>query len=31
MLAEIDQKNPIVRQSFEFAVMVDAYCAELSN
>jgi four helix bundle protein len=29
MLSEIDQKNPIVRHAFEFALMVDAYCADL--
>lgn len=29
MLTEFDQKNPIVRHSFEFALMVDAYCVEL--
>lgn len=29
MLSEIDQKNPIVRHSFEFAVMVEAFCADL--
>ena len=29
MLPEIDQKNPIVRHAFEFALMVDAFCADL--
>ena len=29
MLSEIDQKNPIVRHAFEFALMVDAFCADL--
>ena len=29
MLSEIDQKNPIVRHSFEFALMVESFCAAL--
>ncbi len=29
MLSEIDQKNPIVRHAFEFALMVDAFCTDL--
>ena len=29
MLSDIDQKNPVVRHSFEFALMVEAFCAEL--
>jgi four helix bundle protein len=29
MLSEIDQKNPIVRHSFEFALLVEAYCEHL--
>ncbi len=29
MLSEIDQKNPIVRQSFEFALLVESFCSEL--
>lgn len=29
MLSEIDQKNAIVRHSFEFALLIDAFCAEM--
>lgn len=29
MLSEIDQKNPIVRHSFEFALMIDDFCTAL--
>jgi hypothetical protein len=29
MLTEIDQKNPVVRLSFEFALMVESFCDEL--
>ena len=30
MLPEIYQNNPIVRHSFEFALLIDLYCAELT-
>jgi len=31
MLSEIDQKNSIVRHSFEFALLIDAYTNDLSS
>ena len=31
MLPEIYQNNPIVRHSFEFALLIDSYCAELNK
>ena len=31
MFSEIDQKNPIVRHSFEFALLIDQYCNELRS
>lgn len=31
MLSEIDRNNPIVRHSFEFALMIDTYCNDLRS
>ena len=31
MLSEIDQNNPIVRHSFEFAIMAESYCNDLRH
>ncbi len=31
MLSEIDQNNPVVRHSFEFALLIDTYCNELRS
>jgi four helix bundle protein len=28
MIPEVDQNNPVVRHSFEFALMIEAYCEE---
>ncbi|MBL7809668.1 MAG: four helix bundle protein [Saprospiraceae bacterium] len=28
MMTEVDQNNPIVRHSFEFALMIESFCSE---